>query len=145
MLVVALVALLSSVVTLSLRDGDADQLEKEALRLSALLESARAQSRASGSLVIWRTHEGGFSLVGLPTARTEASNSEAAVAQQRWSWLSDDTRGAVLQPAGAQQLILGPEPLIPAQTVQLERGNRQLLLATDGLSPFAVVREASSP
>jgi general secretion pathway protein H len=48
MVVVAIVALATAGVSLALRDSDATQLEREALRLSALLESARAQSRTSG-------------------------------------------------------------------------------------------------
>ena len=48
MVVVALIAVASAMISLSLRDPSASQLDKEASRLVALLESARAQARASG-------------------------------------------------------------------------------------------------
>jgi penicillin amidase len=53
--------------------------------------------------------------------------------------LDAETRAQVTQPSGAQVLVLGPEPLIAAQRLVLQQGDRQLTLATDGLSPFAVV------
>ena len=40
---------------------------------------------------------------------------------------------------GSPTLLLGPEPLIGAQQVALSLGDRRLVLATDGLGPFAVV------
>ena len=45
----------------------------------------------------------------------------------------------MLQPPGAQVLVLGPEPLIAAQRVELVQGERRLTLFTDGLAPFAVL------
>jgi len=53
MIVVALVAVAAGVVSLALRDPAATRLETEAQRLSALLESARAESRVSGLTVLW--------------------------------------------------------------------------------------------
>jgi general secretion pathway protein H len=37
-----------------------------------------------------------------------------------------------------RELQLGPEPLIPAQSLRLRLGQQQVRLATDGLRPFAV-------
>ena len=48
MVVMALIAVAVGVVTLSLRDPAAAQLDREAVRLAALLESARWQSRSAG-------------------------------------------------------------------------------------------------
>jgi general secretion pathway protein H len=45
----------------------------------------------------------------------------------------------VIQPPGALTLVLGPEPLIAAQRLVLQQGDRRLTLATDGISAFAVV------
>ncbi|NBX96765.1 MAG: type II secretion system protein GspH, partial [Betaproteobacteria bacterium] len=39
---------------------------------------------------------------------------------------------------GAPRLVLGPEPLIPAQRLRLRLGEQQLVLATDGLGAFRV-------
>ena len=35
--------------------------------------------------------------------------------------------------------MLGPEPVIGAQSVILRLGDRQLVVSTDGLSPFAPI------
>ncbi len=137
MVVVAIVALATAGVSLALRDNDATQLEREALRLSALLESARAQSRTSGVPVMWRSTGAGFEFIGtaLPTGARDPGRS----------WLSEGTRVMITQPAGAQTLVLGPEPLIAAQQLVLMQGERRLVLGTDGLSAFAVIPEANSP
>ena len=52
-------------------------------------------------------------------------------------WLDSNTRAFVLAP-----LLLGPEPLIPPQTVVLSQAShpeRRLQVGTDGLRPFAVL------
>lgn len=140
MVVVALVALGTAGATLALRDGSATQLEREALRLSALLESARAQSRTSGVPVVWRPLPQGFEFTGIRTSTSTSTNATArdSLAGSR-PWLDPQTRAQVVHPAGATTLVLGPEPLIAAQRVVLQLGERRLTLGTDGLAPFAVV------
>jgi general secretion pathway protein H len=140
MVVVAIVALATAGVSLTLRDNDGSRLETEALRLSALLESARAQSRSSGVPVYWRPTAEGFEFLGAP-ARPQAP---ASLAHER-SWLHPETRVRIAQPTGASSLVLGPEPLIAAQTLRLAHGQHQLTLGTDGLSPFAVLPETAAP
>lgn len=140
MVVVAIVALATAGVSLSLRGNDGNRLETEALRLSALLESARAQSRSSGVPVYWRPTAEGFEFLGGP-ARAQAATS---LASER-SWLHPDTRAQLLLPAGASSLVLGPEPLIAAQRLQLALGQNQLTLGTDGISPFVVLPETAKP
>jgi general secretion pathway protein H len=140
MVVVALVALATAGVTLSLRDDGSTRLEREALRLSALIESARAQSRTSGLPVVWRSLPQGFEFVGLPPLRNGAPSRDSLIGPR--SWLSPDTLAQVIQPPGALTLVLGPEPLIAAQRVVLQQGDRRLTLATDGISAFAVVADA---
>ena len=54
MIVVALIALGVGLVSLALRDGASTRLHTEAQRLGALLDAARAESRASGLAVSWR-------------------------------------------------------------------------------------------
>lgn len=144
MVVVALVALATTGVTLSLRDDGSTRLEREALRLAALIESARAQSRTRGLPVVWRTLPQGFEFIGLPRTRAGENVSSDSLQKPR-SWLSPDTLAQVVQPPGALTLVLGPEPLIAAQSVVLQQGDRRLTLATDGLSPFAVVPAAAVP
>jgi general secretion pathway protein H len=131
LVVLALVAVATGLVSLAIRDPNATALEQEAARLAALLESARAESRASGVLVRWepRTSDnsGEFRFTGLPAA-TEMPNK----------WLS---AGVSAQVQGAGAVVLGPEPLIGAQRITLKLEDRQLTLATDGLGPFEVQSE----
>jgi len=119
---------------LALRDSNATQLEREALRLAAMLESARAQSRTSGVPVVWRPLPQGFEFLGL-RPREEDSDSLAGPRD----WLDPQTRAQIVRPANAATLVLGPEPLIASQRLVLLLGERQLTLATDGLAAFAVV------
>ena len=123
LVVVAIIAIASAGVTLALRDATANGLEREALRLAALLESQRAQSRASGVPVRWRGTETGFAFDVL---RTES---------QPGAWLTADTV------ASGAAIILGPEPIIGPQTITLRsrsRPQQQLQLVTDGVRPFRV-------
>lgn len=124
LLVVAIIAVASAGVSFALRDSEQTQLEREAVRLAALLESARSRSMASGSPVRWRTTESGFVFDGLPPGSLPEG------------WLSADVSAAA--PA---RLMLGPEPVIPPQTVQLvsvSQPGRSLRVATDGVRPFTV-------
>lgn len=132
MVVLVIVALATAGVSLALRDDGATRLEREGLRLTAMLESARAQSRTSGLPVVWRSLPQGFEFIGLPTGST------GSMAGPR-PWLNQDTQAQVLQPPGAQTLVLGPEPLIAAQRVVLVQGDRRITVGTDGLAPFAVL------
>lgn len=122
LVVVSIMALATAGVGLALRDGSQQSLEREGERLAALLESARAQSRASGVLVRWRAVEGGFRFDGL---RAGALPTQ---------WLDNSTRVR-----GPGSLVLGPEPLIGPQQVilvQPQHPEHALRVATDGLRPF---------
>ncbi|WP_291008516.1 prepilin-type N-terminal cleavage/methylation domain-containing protein [Hydrogenophaga sp.] len=134
LVVLAIVALATAGATLALRDSSTTRLEREALRLSAMLESARAQSRTSGIPVVWRALPQGFEFLGL-RPREEDPDSLAGPRD----WLDPQTQAHIVRPANAQTLVLGPEPLIASQRLTLLLGERQLTLATDGLAPFAVV------
>jgi len=125
LLVISIMAIATAGVSLSLRDPSETQLGREADRLAALLESARAKSRAAGVPVRWRPVAGGFRFEGLP--------GSAALPTQ---WLDAGTRAFLPAP-----LLLGPEPLIAPQSVVLSQAkhpDRRLQVATDGLRPFSV-------
>lgn len=126
LVVVAIVAIGSGVAVLALRDGDSARLDEEAERLSALLEGARAEARAAGLQARWETvGEGtGFRFSGAPNRADRPSR-----------WLHE---GTVAQVVGARAVVLGPEPIIGPQRIRLQRGERSLLIATDGLGPFTV-------
>lgn len=130
LVVLVIVALVSVGVGFSMRDASLVQLDREAERLAALLESARARSQVSGVPVRWRAQAGGFRFDGL--AATE-------LPQQ---WLDPDTRAVnPADPAQEATLLLGPEPIIGPQSVVLtsrSQNDRQVRLATDGVRPFAL-------
>ena len=129
MVVVLIVAIATGLVSLSLRDRSQSKLEEEGARLSALLETARTQSRIVGTDVRWAPlTTGGFEFIGLPPLARQGA--AVALARQR----------APPPPSSARpQLRLGPEPLLPAQRVVLHLGEREIAVGTDGLSPFQIV------
>ena len=132
MVVVALIAIASAVVSLSLRDPAATRLDHEGARLVALLEAARTEARASGLTVSWEPRAAqdgaeGFRFVGLPRSSDLPTH-----------WLAAGVRAEV---PGARAVLLGPEPLIGAQTIVLRLDEQRLTLATDGLGPFIVNAE----
>lgn len=135
LVVVALIAIASGLASLALRDPQAAQLEREAARLVALLESARAAARSAGLAVQWVPGSSAqtpgnsatptdFVFVGLPAAITFPTR-----------WMDTGTSANVV---GARSVSLGPEPVIGPQRIVLSLGSQQLMLATDGLAPFAV-------
>jgi general secretion pathway protein H len=124
LVVVSIIAIASAGVAFSLRDSAQTQIEREAQRLAALLESARAQSRTRGVAVIWRSTPQGFKFDGLP-AGTLPGN-----------WLDSGTTVAL-----GSALELGPDPIIPAQAVTLSstlQAGVAWRVASDGLRPFSV-------
>jgi general secretion pathway protein H len=143
LVVLALIAVATAVTSLALRDPAQAQLEREAYRLTALLEVARTEARASGLAVSWRVASadeaaptsslgpaaparagGHFEFAGLPPTSQLPSR-----------WLDPAVGAEVI---GARALVLGPEPILPAQRVALRLENHRIVIATDGLGPFKV-------
>ena len=132
MVVVAMIAIATAVASLALRDPAASKLEQEATRLVSLLESARAEARASGVAARWeplaeQSDGSGFRFVGLPATQPMPTH-----------WIETGTSAQVI---GARAVVLGPEPLIGAQRIVLHLGDHRLTLATDGIGPFAVAQD----
>ena len=124
LLVVAIIAVASAGVSFALRDSGQTQLEREGLRLAALLESGRARSLSSGVPVRWRSTASGFVFDGLPAGTLPEA------------WLAKD-----IAAPGATSVLLGPEPIIGPQTVRLvstSQPGRAVSVATDGVRPFSV-------
>jgi general secretion pathway protein H len=124
LVVVAIIGIASAGVSFALRDSGATQLEREAQRLAALLESGRARSRSSGIPVRWYVTDTGFRFDGVRQGDLPDH------------WLVETTHVR-----GTGTLMLGPEPIIGRQEVVLESTalpGRSLRIATDGLRPFAV-------
>lgn len=139
----SIVALATAGATLALRDSNATQLEREGLRLAALLDAARAQSRTTGIPVSWRPTAQGFEFQGLRPPAEGGPPSGLHTAGR--AWLDSQTLARIVRPADAASLVLGPEPLIPVQRLELSLGERRLQLETDGLGPFRVVPGEASP
>ena len=136
LIVVALIAIASGLVTFALRDPAATRLEQEAVRLTALLESARAEARSSGLQVWWEPSGGGdperdFRFVGLPASNQLPSR-----------WIGP---GVAADVVGARAVLLGPEPIIGAQRILLRLADQRLTLTTDGLGPFSVAEQIVAP
>lgn len=122
LIVLTLIAVTTAGVSFALRDSGQAVLEREAVRLAALLESARQQSRANGAPVRWVAQPAGFRFEGLPQSPGPGR------------WLDAGTAAQASPP-----LLLGPEPLIAAQQVVLVHAaapGRAWRVATDGLRPF---------
>jgi general secretion pathway protein H len=134
LVVVALIAVATAGVSLSLRDSADSALQRDADRLAVLLETGRAQARANGLPVVWRTQDNSaqtvqsFVFEGLPPPGLPQN------------WLAESTRAA---PGSA--ITLGPEPLIEPQAVAVSSAvapGRTLWVVTDGLRPFKVQNTA---
>lgn len=146
LVVLVIIAIGSAGVGFAMRDGTQTRLEREALRLAALLESARAQSQVGGVPVRWRVSSDGFRFVGLPPASPDQALPN--------DWIDADTRAQVEPTPGATrsvaqegvfELLLGPDPIIAPQVVTLSsfsQPQQRLRLATDGVRPFAVQADA---
>jgi len=129
LIVVAIIALATLGVGFALRDSSSVILERDAQRLAALLESARAQSRMSAVPVRWHSTPQGFAFDGLPDANLPTT------------WLNNDVM-AVSQAS----VLLGPEPILAPQRIRLfmrTQPERSLQVGTDGIRPFAVQADAA--
>lgn len=144
LVVLAVMALALGAAALALRDPAQVALAQDGQRLATWLESGRATARASGQTVRWRPTDKGFELAGGPQIQ----------APKRW--LDDRTRvlavsvaglpvapGPAATPAATQAgswpLVLGPEPILPEQTVLLGLAGHQVRVASDGVAPFALL------
>lgn len=129
MVVVAMIAITTAVVSFAVPDPAATRLEREAARLVALLESARTQARAGAMTVLWipqgQEAEADYQFLGLPPTLMPSLK-----------WLEPEVRAEVL---GGRSIVLGPEPVIGAQSVILRLDARQIIIGTDGLGPFDVI------
>jgi general secretion pathway protein H len=137
MVVVAIIAIAIGVASLALRDPASTRLEREAVRLSALLESARAEARASGLAVRWQPIDPPsalgeqFRFIGLPPS-----------VEMPTRWLGEGVSAEVV---GATALALGPEATIGRQRIVLRLQHERLVLATDGLGPFEIAATEAVP
>jgi len=124
LVVVSIIAISTAGVALAMRDSSQALVERDAQRLSALLESARAQSRMRGVAVQWEATASGFRFAGLPPGTLPEV------------WLDS---GTVATSGG--KLTLGPDPIISPQSVVLGskvQAGTAWRVVSDGLHPFKV-------
>jgi general secretion pathway protein H len=128
MVVVAIMAMATAGVSMAMRDTSQTQLERDAQRLAALLETARAHSRMSANTVVWRATPKGFVFEGLPNDALPTT------------WLGTDVVAS-----STAAVVLGPEPIIGPQRIRLvslSQPTRSLSITTDGVRPFKVTGDA---
>ena len=147
MVVLLIIGFATAGVALALRDSSQTQLEREAQRLVAKLEAARAQSRTSGQTMVWVPTADGFVIDTLPRMANRNVAKEV--------WLQANTQASIDVPSNASGtgVVLGPEPILsPIQIslrisadMTLTNTNKQanqpntLRIGTDGLKPFEVL------
>jgi general secretion pathway protein H len=140
LVVLAIIGFAMTGVSLSLRDNGQNQLAREAQRLIAILEAARAQSRTSGVPWVWQVTPEGF-VVG-PVHNPAPRPS---------TWLAAGTQATISSNASnlANAVVLGPEPLLSPTRITLTGATagdtrqaspaRSLTIGTQGLRPFEVL------
>lgn len=125
LVVLAVMAMGTAGVALAVRSTPQQQLQEESQRLVAWLEAARTQARSQGLPVRAQVQREGVTLLGLPAVTP---------AQPQLRWLHPHTHAMPVE------LILGPEPILPAQQLRLLHSadaQAQLQIGTQGLRPFA--------
>ena len=167
LVVLAIIGFAMAGVSLSLRDSSQTQIEREAQRLVAVLEAARAQSRTSDIALIWQPTPEGFVIrpaiapnaaQGNNAAITAApSNAANPIAARTETWLTAGTQAAIStvsasvsalanNTAPTNLVVLGPEPILTPARITLSvtaasnaKNAPALTIGTDGLRPFQVV------
>jgi general secretion pathway protein H len=159
LVVLAIIGFAMAAVSLSLRDSSQTQLEREAQRLVAVLEAARAQSRTSGIALIWQATPEGFvirpALSPSLSSGTASGNAAGSIAARTETWLAAGTQATVATVTAttsstnntpANLVVLGPEPILPpahitlsAATTNSAKPATSLSIGTDGLQPFQIV------
>ena len=131
LVVIALIALSTAGVALAMRDSGETTLEREALRLSALFDAARSQSQASGVAVTWE----------VATNQNNASSMLWRGLRSKeplpTTWLDARIEARI---EGGSRLVLGPDPVIAPQRVQLTLGGDSRTIASDGVGAFQVAK-----
>jgi len=163
LVVLAIIGFAMAGVSLSLRDSSQTQIEREAQRLVAVLEAARAQSRTSGMGLVWQPTAEGFVIrPALAATSTQTNNSAITsssnnfanpIAERTEKWLAMGTLAVVsnaAQPANNTApdnlVVLGPEPILAPARIMLHvttansaKPAHSLSIGTDGLRPFQVM------
>ena len=150
LVVLAIIGFAMAGVSLSLRDSSQTQIEREAQRLIAVLEAARAQSRTSGVALIWQVTPEGF--VIRPAIASNLTENNPITARTE-TWLTAGTLAVVSTATAsannatpANLVVLGPEPILAPARITLSaaatdtgKPSPSLSIGTDGLQSFRVM------
>jgi general secretion pathway protein H len=124
LVVLVIIGVAAGGIMLGLRDSQESTLYKQAEQVAAVLEIGRAQSRARGLAAEFVVNDTGFVIKDPGLALDEKKITP---------WL---TKG--ISVSGSLPVHLGPEPILPAQTLLISLGEHSLRVGTQGLEPFAV-------
>ena len=124
LVVLVIIGVAAGGIMLGLRDSQETTLYKQAEQIAAVMEIGRAQSRARGLAAEFAVDEEGFMVKDPGIAIDE---------KKRTPWLAQG-----ITVSGSLPVHLGPEPILPAQTIVISLGEHSLRVGTQGLEPFAV-------
>jgi len=127
LIVIAVIALGTAGVALAMRDSTQTQIDREALRLSALLDAARSQSRASGKAVIWQAY---VDEKNEPAMRWQGQSHKEPIPT---AWLDSKISVETNRP-----VVLGPDPVIAPTRIRLTLGSQSRDVVSDGVGAFKV-------
>ena len=124
LVVLVIIGVAAGGIMLGLRDSQETTLYKQAEQIAAVMEIGRAQSRARGLAAEFAVDEEGFMVKDPGIAIDE---------KKRTPWLAQG-----ITVSGSLPVHLGPEPILPAQTIVISLGQHSLRVGTQGLKPFAI-------
>lgn len=133
LVVLALIAVAVGTVSYAFPDSNRRALEQEANRLVALLEAGRVKSRAVGIGAKMVFVEKGFLVLDADTEVTDELRKQAK------PWLRKETTAS-----GTNPIVLGPDPMLPKQSVTLFLADQSVTVRTDGLAPFTIQRNEAT-
>jgi general secretion pathway protein H len=124
LVVLVIIGVAAGGIMLGLRDSQETTLYKQAEQIAAAMEIGRAQSRARGLVAELAVDEQGFMVKDPSIAIDE---------KKRTPWMA---KGITV--TGSLPVHLGPEPILPAQTIVISLGGYSLRVGTQGLAPFTI-------
>ncbi len=155
-------ALLTGLAALALPQSGQESMQREAERLTALLDAAREQAADRGEPLAWAPGPGGYTFLQ-PSSRGWIPLDSPPLTARAWQWLGDrETVPATYLPrsntpvlqagdvevqasggasglgAAPSWLVFGTEPVSGPMAVTLRGDGRIITIASDGLAPFAV-------
>ncbi len=131
MVVVVIIAVLSSMLVIVALPGDAELADQEARRLATLLELASAEARASGESIAWSPEEDGYSFWQRSDDGEWVRFPESSVYRQRSFGGRVELRGVLIDaralPQG-ERITMSPHGTRGVIEATIAGGNAQVIL-----------------